>query len=194
MKNQHKILPVVILMAVGAFARLIPHIPNFTPLEGLTIFGAAYLGRNYIAIILPLLLIYISDFIINNTTAREYFTNNEGIVWFSNYMIFNIISLILIVLISRKLLKTVNFKSILFSALAASIIFFLISNFGALFSPTSPYSKDVSGLLASYMAGIPFFRTSLLSNLFFTAIIFGSYNIILSLFYSKSLELNAREE
>ncbi len=191
MERSNKVLLVILIMFVFAFSRLIPHIPNFTPSEGIAIFGAAYLGKKYLAVILPLFFIYITDFIINNTVARDYFTNTDGIVWFSNYMIFNAIALILIVLISNKLLIKVNFKNVFLSALTASFLFFIVSNFGVLFSSTSIYSKDISGLLQCYVAGLPFFRNSLLSTLFFTSIIFSSYYIITALYYSKSKQTSA---
>lgn len=178
MKSNQKLILVALLMIIGAFSRLIPHLPNFTPTEGITIFGVAYLGRKYLTVIIPLILMYLTDFIINNTTARVYFTEQEGIVWFSNYMIFNVISLVLIVFLTSHLLKKVNFKNVFLSAISASVVFYLVSNFGSLFSATSLYTKDFNGLMQSYVAGLPFFRTSLLSNLFFTSIIFGSYYLI----------------
>lgn len=187
MKSNSKIYTIVLLMIVGAFARLIPHMPNFTPVEGLTIFGAAYLGKKYWAFILPLIVLYISDFIINNTIARPFFTEQEGIIWFSDYMIYGALAIGLIVLISSKLLKVVNFKNVFVSAILASLVFFVISNFGAWAGSTSIYSKDLSGLIATYIAGIPFFRTSLLSSFVFTAILFGSYYMIQSMTTSKNL-------
>lgn len=162
-------------MVIGAFSRLIPHIPNFTPTEGIIIFGVAYLGRTYLTVLLPLLLMYMTDFIINNTVARPFFSEVDGIVWYSNYMIFNIISLLLIVFITSALLKKITVLRIISSAFIASVVFYLVSNFGSLFSPTGLYTKDITGLMQSYIAGLPFFRTSLLSNLIFTSIIFGSY-------------------
>lgn len=184
-KNQ-KLITVVLLMVVGAFARLIPHIPNFTPIESLTIFGAAYLGRKQWAIVAPLVILYISDFIINNTVARSFFPDVEGIVWFDSYMIFNVLAIIAIVLFSSSILQKVNIKNILISILGASVIFFIITNFGSWASEKSIYTNDLSGLLTSYTAGLPFFRTSLLSNLVFSGILFGSYEIIIRLVRRKA--------
>ncbi|MBK8054058.1 MAG: hypothetical protein IPK35_12510 [Saprospiraceae bacterium] len=181
MKTNNKMIVVVLLMIIGAFSRLIPHVPNFTPTEGITIFGVAFLGRKYLSIILPCVLIYLTDFVINNTVARSFFTEVEGTVWFSNYMIFNVISLVLVVFTTSIILKKINIVSVALAAILASVIFYVITNFGALFSPASLYTKDFSGLMQSYLAGLPFFRTSLFSNLMFTTIIFGSYYIINSI-------------
>lgn len=161
--------------------------PNFFPLESLTLFGAAYLQRKQLAVLFPLLMLYVSDFVINNTVARSFFKEQEGIVWFSNYMIYNLLSIIIIVFASQYLLKKVNFKNVLISVLSASVLFFLITNFGAWAGSSSIYSKDISGLMTAYAAGIPFFRTSLITNILFSGVIFGGLEIYLSLARRKKI-------
>ncbi len=177
MKPNHTLIPVVLLMVICAFARLIPHIPNFTPVESLAIFGAAYLQKRQWAYILPLLLLYVSDFIINNTVARSFFQDQEGIIWFSTYMIYNAVAVGLIVLVSSNLLAKINIKNLTFSVIASSVIFFIITNFGAWADPKSIYSNDMTGLMSSFTAGIPFFRATLMGNILFTIILFGSLEI-----------------
>lgn len=186
MNNIKDIRLAALLMIIAAGSRFIPHMPNFTPTEGMTLLGTAYLGRKYWAMILPILMLIISDFILNNTVARSYFPDQEGIVWFAPYMIFNILSIITIVLICKKILSKISVTSVMGSALIASVVFFLITNFGSWIDNVIPYSKDISGLLSSYTAALPFFRTSLLSNVIFTGILFGSFEII------KSIETKRR--
>jgi hypothetical protein len=128
---------------------------------------------------------YFTDLLINNTIARPFFPNHDGIVLWSNYMLFNIIAIIFIVYTAQKILKQVNVRNVILSALLASIIFFLITNLGALWSPTPLYTKDLPGLLTSYTAGLPFFKTTLLSNLLFTGVIFGSMYLLTTLVKSK---------
>jgi hypothetical protein len=181
MKHNNTIIAVILFMVVGAFARLIPHMPNFTPVESLTIFGAAYLSKKHWALILSVFLIYVSDFIINNTIARSFFPDVEGIVWFSSYMIYNFVAMALIVLVSSKIITKVNIKNVGVSVLLASIIFFIITNFGSWAGDKSVYSNDMSGLMASFTAGLPFFRNSLLSNVVFTTVIFGSFEMYTSI-------------
>ena len=181
MKRNNTIIPVILLMVMCAFARLIPHLPNFTPTEGLTIFGAAYLSKKHWAFIASAAVMYLSDFIINNTVARAYFPDVEGIVWISNYMFYNLIAIGLIVVVSSHLLKKMNVLNIGTSVLLSSIIFFIITNFGAWMYENSLYTHDLNGLMASFTAGIPFFRNSLLSNILFTTILFGSFEIFLSI-------------
>ena len=180
MNRNHTIIAVILLMTVCAFARLIPHMPNFTPVESLAIFGAAYLSKKHWAFIISVLVLYFSDFIINNTVARSFFPDVQGIVWFSSYMMYNFIAMALIVLVSSKIISKVTIKNVGMSILFASILFFII-NFGSWANEKSLYSSDFSGLMASFMAGIPFFRNSLLSNIIFTTVIFGSFEIYTSI-------------
>ncbi len=184
--NNINIKVIVLLMVLAAFCRFIPHMPNFTPTEGLTLLGAAYLGRKQWAIFIPIIMLYFSDLIINNTIARPYFPNQEGIIWFAPYMIFNLIAIIAIVMICSGILKKINFLSVFGSALMASILFFLITNFGSWIDGFMPYSKNLSGLMACYVAAIPFFWTSLISNLVFTGVLFGSYELFKSIEYKRN--------
>jgi len=52
------------------------------------------------------------------------------------------------------------------------VSFFLISNF-AVWAVWSMYPKTASGLAMSYVAGLPFFRNAVVSDLFFAAMFFG---------------------
>lgn len=58
------------------------------------------------------------------------------------------------------------------AALAASLSFFLLSNF-AVWAVWAMYPKTLAGLAACYVAALPFFRHSLAGDLFFTVAFFG---------------------
>jgi hypothetical protein len=58
------------------------------------------------------------------------------------------------------------------AALAASVSFFLLSNF-AVWVVWAMYPKTLAGLAACYLAALPFFRHSLAGDLFFTVAFFG---------------------
>ena len=176
----------IVLIIIGSCARLIPHLPNFTPTETIAIFGAAYLGRTWLPYFIPVVTMYFADFIINNTVARSFFPNHDGLVLWSNYMLFNIIAIMLIVLIAQKVLNKINFKNVMIAAIVSSVVFYLITNFGSWVSLTSIYSKDFTGLMSSYVAGLPFLRTTLISNLLFSGVIFGSMHFLISMLKTKT--------
>jgi hypothetical protein len=187
MNNRKDVWAAIILMLVAAFARLIPHLPNFTPTEGLALFGAAYVTKKYWAVIATTCMLFITDFIINNTIARPYFTDVEGVVWFAPYMFFNLIAIIGIVWIGHRMLQKVKITNVVLAAVLASILFFFVTNFGSWVEGIIPYSKDLSGLSAAYMAGIPFFKNTLISNLVFTIILFGTFEMYKSIVAQKAL-------
>ena len=61
--------------------------------------------------------------------------------------------------------------------LAGSVLFFLVTNFGAwLASPV--YPRSGAGLLQAYIAGVPFFQWTLLGTLAYAAILFGGFALL----------------
>ena len=62
-------------------------------------------------------------------------------------------------------------------SLAASVIFFVISNFGV-WASQAMYTKNAIGLLTCFEAAIPFFPNTLAADLFFSSLLFSSYAII----------------
>ena len=62
---------------------------------------------------------------------------------------------------------------IMVSALAGSVVFFLVSNFAVWAAWKDSYPMTFAGLLTSYGAGWPFFRRAVEGDLFFTAAMFS---------------------
>jgi len=58
------------------------------------------------------------------------------------------------------------------TTLAASVSFFIISNF-AVWAVWNMYPKNLVGLMACYVAALPFFRNAIVSDLFFAVVFFG---------------------
>ena len=58
------------------------------------------------------------------------------------------------------------------AALASSVLFFVISNFG---SWLAFYPRTLDGLIDCYVKAIPFFRYTLASNALFTLVLFGGF-------------------
>jgi hypothetical protein len=73
-------------------------------------------------------------------------------------------------------LKKVRIPILYLSILGASVIFFIVSNFGVWFSGTM-YPKDLSGLAACYIAGLPFFQNTILGDLVYSSLLFGAFEL-----------------
>ncbi len=175
-----------IIAAVAS--RLIPHMPNFTAMESLALFAGTYLGWKALAALTPIITWYLSDLVINNTVSRVWYPDVDGIVWYADYMPTVYISAILMIFVGAKVLKKWNPAKLALTALGASLVFFIISNFGTWMSGTL-YPMNAAGLAACYTAALPFLKTSLISNLAFTAVLFGSYELVHFYAYERKAQL-----
>jgi hypothetical protein len=86
-------------------------------------------------------------------------------------------SLSLVTVLGIYISKKENIISILFGSITSSIIFYLITNL-VFFYPQSLYTYNLTGQIASYSAAIPFFGNTLISDLFFNGLLFGSWYLI----------------
>ena len=77
-----------------------------------------------------------------------------------------------IVLLGGLLAKNASALRVGAASLTASVSFFLVSNF-AVWAVWNMYPKTAGGLAMCYVAGLPFFRPAVVSDLFFTAAFFG---------------------
>jgi NADH:ubiquinone oxidoreductase subunit 4 (subunit M) len=85
--------------------------------------------------------------------------------------------LILIALAGMKFLHKITIPRVLGSAVGASVIFFIVSNFGVWL--TSPmYPLNLGGLAACYTAAIPFFHNTLAGDIVYCATLFGAFEYL----------------
>lgn len=159
------------LLLLAAVSRMIPHPYNFAPIGAMSLFGAAYFSNKKLAFALPLLAFFISDLFVNNILYADYYS---GFVLISPGFYWTYGAMIAIVLAGIFILKKINFKRIVGGALSASVLFFVISNFGVWL--TSPmYDLSISGFIACYAMAIPFFHMTVLGDLFYCGALFGAY-------------------
>jgi hypothetical protein len=154
-------LAAIFLILFGVLMRLLPHPENFAPITAIALFGAVYLPKRF-AFILPLGAMLISDLVIGF----------YGITMIYVYGSFVISGLLGLLIRQRK-----SIKNVVFVSLISSILFFLITNFGVWANPKSWYSPNLNGLIDSYIAGIPFFRGTILGDLVYTAGFFSAYEL-----------------
>ncbi|MFA6426896.1 MAG: DUF6580 family putative transport protein [Candidatus Magasanikbacteria bacterium] len=160
--NKHTLF-ILMLIVVGISARLLPHPANFSPVAALAIFGSLYLPRKW-ALVLPLSTMFLSDSIIGFYSWQ---------IMASVYASF--IATGLLALWAR---KHKTFRTVLGTTIFGSIIFFLATN-AAVWAFGTMYVQNFSGLLQSYYMALPFFRNSLLGDLFFVGMLVGLAEFIL---------------
>lgn len=172
MKNT-RFVAVATLVLIAALSRLLPHLPNVTAVGAMALFSGAYLSNRLFAIVLPLISLFLSDLILNNVVYAAF--NNGQFVWFYEGAIWVYAAVALTVLIGQSLQEKINSRSVFMASIACSIVFFLMSNFGTWQSGVIGYSKDMTGLLTCYVAGLPYFLNSLIGDLAFAAVLFGGF-------------------
>lgn len=166
----------VVLIIMAALSRLLPHPPNFTPLGGMALFGAAYFTKKYWAFLVPLVALWISDLVLNNVVYAAY---QEGFVWFSSYMIWVYAAFILMIGLGTVVLKKIKVSTVLGASFAVSCIFFLVTNFGVWYADVfNTYPNNIAGLGAAYAAGLPMFLNTIVGDLFFSGVLFGAYELL----------------
>jgi len=158
---------VLVMILLAALSRLIPHPPNFTPIGALALFSGACSPSRLGAFAAPLAALLVSDL---GLAALH----GDISVGLHRLMPFVYGSFALIVLLGFRLRSRRTVASIALATLAGSMLFFVVTNFGVwLFS--SFYPKSAEGLLACYVAAIPFFRNTLLGDACYAAALFGAW-------------------
>lgn len=158
----------IIFILIGAVARIIPHLPNFAPIGAMALFGGNYLNKKQ-ALILPIISMIVSDYFIGFDSLSMRLTVYG--------------SFTAIVFIGFWLKKHFSYKNLLMSSLASSILFFVVTNF-AVWAFGSVYPKTPEGLTQAYILAIPFFRNTLLGDLFYVGAFFGTYEFLFGKNYS----------
>ena len=134
--------------------RLIPHIPNVTPITAVALFSGVYFTNKKYAFIIPMAAMFLSDLVLG----------------FSSISLFVYAAFILVGYIGIAS-KKMSIKTILLS----SISFFVITNFGVwLFA----YPKSLNGLMECYTLAIPFFRNSLIGDFVFSGVLYYGFEFV----------------
>lgn len=161
MKSKEKFIIALILIALGAACRLLPHPWNFAPIAGVALFSGAYLGRRW-AVVVPTAAMILGDLFLGFY---------EWPLLITVYGCFILTGLI------GSLIKKKSPANVVLASLTCSFIFFIATNWAVWqFSPW--YVKTFEGLVACYVAALPFFRNTLLGDLFYTGVFFGAYEAV----------------
>jgi len=170
-KKNIEFIIALLFILIGVSLRLLPHTPNFTPIAAVALFGGVYFSKK-IALILPLVAMLISDIFIGFYEPK--------------LMFFVYGSFVLSVVLGFWLKKHKNWYMVGGSAILSSILFFLITNF-AVWAFTPWYAKTLSGIYQCYLMALPFFRNTLIGDLFYATVFFGAYE--LAVFCLKKIKI-----
>jgi hypothetical protein len=179
MKSNNKIIwSFLLLVIIAALYRIIPGRPyGFAPQWAMAVFAGAVIKDKKWAFIIPVLSMFISDLLyqvlyIGGVTNMQGFYEGQ---W-QNYILFTLLVFV------GFAIKKLNVLQIAIGSLAAPTLYFLVSNF-LVWASNGPVRgldrpKTFNGLMLCYSDGIPFYKTSILATLVFSAILFGTYAFI----------------
>lgn len=176
--NKSIVLPFLLLIILFAVYRIIPNRPpGFAPQWAMAIFAGAVIKNKKWAFALPVLSMLISDIIyqalyVNGLSSIQGFYDGQ---W-QNYLLFALLVVI------GFAIKKINVQNIFIASLIAPTVYFILSNFvlWAGWSGTRGLGrpKTFNGLMMCYTDAIPFYKTSLIATVVFSAILFGTYYFI----------------
>lgn len=158
------------LTVLAALVRLVPHPPNFAPIGAVALFGGAKL-RGGQAYVVPLLAMALTD-PLRSLVEGGYPAYSWGtLVVYASFLVS--------VVLGRAFLRnSSNPWKIAGVTLLSSIQFFALTNLATWWAMPTVYSRSMAGLMECYVAALPFFGRTLLSDFFYTAVLFSAYALL----------------
>jgi hypothetical protein len=148
------------LVGLDVVTRLSPPAPNFVPIAATALFAGAVLQCRVLSLAVPLIALILSD----------------SILGYGDWQVMAVVyaALVLPVMIGRwgqRFRSPVVFLPL---ALSSSLIFFVTTNF-AVWMFSGMYAHDVGGLSQCYAMALPFFKNTIVGDLFWTSVLFSGY-------------------
>ena len=161
------------LVLVAVFLRFIPHPPNFSPIGALALFAGVHFSKRWVAFAIPFVALFLSDLVLG-----------FHVTMWAVYLSFALVVALGLLIRSNK-----TTKNIILSSLVGSLVFFLITNFAVW--QTGMYGINFKGLVACYIAGLPFLENSVMGDLVYNGGLFSVWAFVESQFLFKSNPVGA---
>lgn len=133
---------------------------NFTPVEAIALFGGAYFTDRRIAMIVPLAAMLLSDWIIGLHAMIPVVYGCIALTTLLGYAL-------------RDCVSTLRVSSY---AIISALMFFTITNGALWIIGGPPYCN--TDLTSCYVAGLPFLKGTLTGTLVWSALLFGSFELL----------------
>jgi hypothetical protein len=152
----------------------------------MALFGGAYFSSRRAAFAVPLAAMLLSDIAL---MASPGFTSASSLLdffnapdfaarygWTSFKWVLPVYACFIATVGIGMLLRRRTLPAAPLAALAASTLFFLVTNCSFL-SGEAGIEHGLAGLAEGYIAGLPFFQNAVLGDLFYTALLFGGFEL-----------------
>lgn len=154
---------------------------NLAPMGALSLFIGSRL-RGAWAVLFPLLAMLVADLLLMGPLARLGYRSLSlgSLVIYGCYVLY---------LLAGRLIpaRSLSPVRIMGASLIGSLQFFLITNF-LCWPGSSLYSQDIAGLFDCYVKALPFFRSTLYSDLMFPLVFFAGHALVMRAFAPQAKE------
>jgi hypothetical protein len=154
-------MEIVTFIGIGLLGRLLPHLPNMTPIGAMALFFGAKFGMKK-GLIVMLVTMLLSD-LVKGLHATMWATYG---------------SFFLAILMGKMIANRKSIGWIIGAGMTSSVLFFVLTNFAVWMAPNFMYAKNIQGLIDCYIMAIPFFRNTLAGDLIYTTVFFGGYELV----------------
>jgi hypothetical protein len=158
---QPRLIALASMVLAATATRLFPHPPNMTSIAAVALFAGAYFQDRRLAFAVPLTALFLGDLVIG-------FHDGMPVV----YLSFALIVGVGLWLGGRRQPALVA-GATLFSA----VLFFVLTNFGV-WAFGDMYPRTGAGLVACYVAALPFFGNTVAGDLFYALLLFGGFALL----------------
>ena len=148
----------LLLIALGACARLVPHPWNFTPILAIGLYAGVRSSKLWTAALVTMAALLASDALLGF----------YGGMW---YVYAASLLPVLLGWIAQQ--RQTKVLGIVAAALASSLGFFVVTN-AAVWATGTLYPHTWTGLVTCFAAGVPFYRNQILGDAFYTCVLFGA--------------------
>jgi hypothetical protein len=145
------------LIVLGAASRLLHLPPNIAAVTGVTLLAGFALRNVWLALLVPIGAMALADIVLG---------------WYPGVLA-TYAGMAAGVFIARGLLPRLTVLRLVATTFLASLAFFVLSNFGTWLEGWYGYTWD--GLVACYIAALPFWQNSLVADFISTALAFGLF-------------------
>ena len=182
MKNNNDkifLILLVLLSVSSVVLRLLPHAPNFAPIGALALFAGLYATRKWL-LLTPIIVMLVSDVFVGFYDWKIMLVVYLGFLAYAA--------------IGRIVKNNKSVFTVIGGTFAGALLFYLTTNF-AVWAFSGMYPHTLQGLILCYEMALPFFRNSLMGDLFYMGAFVGAYELAIkifprfncSAFYSKAL-------
>jgi len=160
-----RLLLVLSMVLMGGILRLLPHPWNFTPIGAMALFSGATFSRRWSAFLVPMLTMLVGDSLLELVTGQGFHSGMPVV-----YGCFALTVCLGLWVRSRRS----SAGSVAAAATGSATIFYVVTNFWV-WVGSALYPKTLAGLMACYLAGIPYYGNNLAADWIYSALLFGTF-------------------